>query len=444
MADYSYYNNRIGDDKMIKDNITVLLIILLGILIVGSPKKQSGFTLVSQSDRLLLGSTLNIWGLDSYWGINSGFHKSAEQRAMANGVIGTFRFEVTSVKNNPEVWDLILNDIESVNAVPMCVLPVNDDAASVQMIQHFGNRVTMYEYGNEVGWFLGISPEEHAQRFCAAWYLLKSANPTISIGGPTEGSTNVQQITRFMQAQKQYCPEVTPDFISYHKYFAYSTESDQQIMTNVANFGNEIEAIRAAVIGVYGVDLPHVISEWNYHAVPENYGDNRDCNAAFIQEFTRQVLNTMKQHNVYMAHQYCYGDGCGDHHLDMINYYGSCGNNNAAKPMYAIFQEYATNGFPYIPPYTTTTTVSGTTTTTTNYQQTTTTTDALNPTTTIPPIDQITTTTASKAATTTTSTIPQQTSSSTPLEDLINKIFDIIKSIINYIMKILNQTTGGS
>jgi hypothetical protein len=85
------------------------------------------------------------------------------------------------------------------------------------------------------------------------------------------------------------------------------------------------------------ISFPHLIyniSEWNWHAVPENYEDNRDMDGEFMREFTRNVIDEMREADVYMAHQYCYGSGCGDGHLDMIS-----GSN--PKPQYQVFSEEA-------------------------------------------------------------------------------------------------------
>jgi hypothetical protein len=281
---------------------------------------------------LLLGSNLGVWADDDYWGVDESFVKYKKQRELATNVISTFRFSCRYISDDGLLT--VVDKIEQVKSIPFVVLPANDDSRSEYVVKLLGERVNWYEYGNEVGWWLGMSAEEHAKRFCAAYPKLKKINPDIKLGGPAQGSPDAEEYKRWANSLRQNCPQIKPDFISFHKYWAYTTESNREIIQSVSDFGEEIETIRDITTEIFGEDLPLIVSEWNWHSVPENYRDNRDMDKEFIKEFTTSVLDQMDKHDVFMAHQYCYGSGCGDGHLDMVTSYGP-------KHQYQVFLEYS-------------------------------------------------------------------------------------------------------
>lgn len=295
---------------------------------------QKELDVISISNPLLFGSNLGLWGEDWYWVVNEPFIKSEFQRDLAKDVVTSFRFPCRNVSDNGLL--IVLNEVEKIDAIPLVVLPANNDTRSEYVVQLFGDRVEWYEYGNEVDWWFGISPEEHARRFCEAYPKLKSINPELKLGGPVQGHANTEHYEKWAKSLRENCPKIKPDFISFHKYWAYGTESDEQILNQASNFGKEIEDVRSSTIEVFGENLPLIVSEWNWHAVPDNYEDNRDMDEEFIKQFTRIVLKEMDDHNVYMAHQFCYGSGCANGHLDMVTW-------TETKPQYQVFLEISEN-----------------------------------------------------------------------------------------------------
>jgi hypothetical protein len=312
--------------------VLLLLIILFVIAVFRENSPENGECVSDNSQLFLLGSNLGAWDNDWYWKVNEPLVKNSKQRELAKGVIGSFRFSCRDLSD--EALLEILEKIEETGAEPFVVLPADDDQRAQKVVELFGDRVDYYEYGNEVGWWIGMAPEEHAERMCEAIPKLKEINPNAKIGGNAQGDSDPVYMRRFLIHMKNTCPDITPDFVSFHKYWAYTSESSQDILNRVEAFDQEIEALRDVNIEVHGQDLPIIISEWNWHAVPENYEDNRDMDGEFMREFTRNVIDEMREADVYMAHQYCYGSGCGDGHLDMIS-----GSN--PKPQYQVFSEEA-------------------------------------------------------------------------------------------------------
>ncbi|MBD3155893.1 MAG: hypothetical protein GF368_04530 [Candidatus Aenigmarchaeota archaeon] len=324
------------DNMRRKDDLIGILILFTIILFTVGIFRENRLTNeyetenLSISNPLLLGTNLGVWGEDWYWDVNEPFIKSKTQREMAKGVITSFRFPCRNFSDQDLMK--IVGVIKESGAIPFVVLPANNDTRAEHVVELFGDRVEWYEYGNEVDWWFGMSPEEHARRFCEAYPKLKSINPELNLGGPVQGHTNLEHYEKWADELELTYPEVKPDFISFHKYWAYGTESNKKILDEASNFGKEIEDIRYSTVEIFGKDLPLIVSEWNWHAVPDNYDDNRDMDETFIKEFTRIVLKEMDDHNVYMAHQFCYGSGCANGHLDMVTW-------NETKPQFEVFLE---------------------------------------------------------------------------------------------------------
>ena len=321
--------------------IIILLTLFIGITIFFQERKPYSKVCPtngqnsSESKLLILGSNLGVWGDDWYWKVNEPFIKNSNQRKLAKGVIGSFRFPCRNVSD--EGLLTVLDKIDEVGALPFVVLPANDDTRAEHVVELFGDRVQYYEYGNEVESFLNV--EDYAKRFCEEYPKLKAINPDIKLGGPAQGTTDIEYYDKWAKALKESCPDVNPDFISFHKYWAYNNESSEDILNRVDNFGYEIEAIRNATEGIFNEDLPLIVSEWNWHAVPEYYGDSRDANPEFMERFTKSVIDVMENHGIFMAHQYCYGSGCGGGHLDMVS-------GSEPKPQYQAFLDKKMEFYP--------------------------------------------------------------------------------------------------
>lgn len=336
--------------KSKKINFSKILLIIIGfsllfflLKLVENPPDVTTTTTIPKIEPdpriYLLGSNLGVWGEDDYWIVNEPYIKSEVQRHLSKGVIGSFRWGIRDISD--EGLLLILDTVKENGALPLIILNPNNDDRAIQVVQLYGDRVTYYEYGNEVDWFFDMQPEEHADRMCAAIPKLKKINPNIKIGGPAQGGTDVAFMERWANRMRQTCPDVYPDFISYHKYFAYSPDTEEQILNKIPAFGDEIEMIRTSMNNIFDRDLPYIVSEWNYHAAPELYAGTMGWNETFMREFTNGVLDELISHDVFMAHQYSYGCGGGDHKLDMVNWYSDTGIVNQPKPQYWVFRERA-------------------------------------------------------------------------------------------------------
>jgi hypothetical protein len=219
---------------------------------------------------------------------------------------------------------------------PLAILPTDPERAK-HLVELFGSRVTYYEFGNENNYFNGWSGETYANAWKAALPGIRQANPNAKVGGPVVShisSSGSAYISDFLDNVKGQ-PDVYPDFISFHLYAEYGEdESNSSILTDVATWGARVDWIRNTTISKLGKNLPIACTEWNWDAVPENTGDDRDKDAQFMHDFSFAVLNQWQSHGVFLSAQYGYGAGMGGDHLTMVSSSGS------PKPQFTAFREY--------------------------------------------------------------------------------------------------------
>jgi hypothetical protein len=290
----------------------------------------------------LMGTNLGAWGMNNGT-LNEPFVNDNRQQEWAQGVIGSIRFPARELPNEALI-DMV-DAVNSVDAVPLAILPSNNDDRAVHLVNLYGDKVTYYEFGNEDNWFRSWTGEYYASRWKEGVPKIRQAAPDIIIGGPVvshigpDGSSFVSDFLDGIAGQE----ELYPDYISFHLYSAHGEDkSSQAILEDVATWGARVDWLREEVRTKLGVDLPIAVTEWNWDAAPEHHDDNRDRDSDFMNEFTFAALDQWKDHGVFMSHQYGYGAGMGGNHLTMVDW-------NDRKPQYYAFQQYVDEGRDVLP-----------------------------------------------------------------------------------------------
>jgi hypothetical protein len=195
--------------------------------------------------------------------------------------------------------------IKALGAVPLVVLhSVNGGdvvAADTNIIKAmnsvFGKSIVYYEFGNEDDW-AGVS----ATTYTKAWNQVIPQMKQVALNGQFVGPVNYQYDPTFLRTFLQQA-QPRPDEISWHEYTcSYKWPADQCI-ANIDNWNKHISDSRAAMQATIGIELPIMITEWNY-APDAAYNDGKNNNNAFMTTWTTKALQTLANNHIFASMQY--------------------------------------------------------------------------------------------------------------------------------------------
>ena len=196
--------------------------------------------------------------------------------------------------------------VKGLGAIPLVVLhSVNGStdiaAADIRTIKDmnniFGKSVVYYEFGNEDDW-TGVT----AATYTNAWNQIIPQLKQVALNGQFVGPVNFHYDGNFLRAFLQQA-QPRPDEISWHEYTcSYKWPSDQCI-TNIDNWNTHISDSRDAMMSTLGVELPIMITEWNY-APDAAYNDGKNNDKTFMTTWTTKALQTLADNHIFASMQY--------------------------------------------------------------------------------------------------------------------------------------------
>lgn len=245
-------------------------------------------------------------------------------------------------------FERIIDGIQDTGAMVLIALPpvVNHQCAPQadvrwlkEIISRAGNRVVLYEFGNEPNYYCDWSPAHYAQEWIRVVPELKryarSQGTEIYIGGPAWSnpwSDAIRElVTTTASVYKRTGDEdVIPSFLSFHAYGSLDRrEPGASILARVPSFGELVTQAQQMAIKAFGVRIPVAITEWNFTV---DTRDRRDLEKPFIWAFTTDMLGEFRARKLWLANQFIFASG--DDNLDMVD--TSCNT----KPMFDAFVQH--------------------------------------------------------------------------------------------------------
>jgi hypothetical protein len=260
-----------------------------------------------------------------------------------------------------------VDGIVSLGAIPLIKLPPiwpkqaanAPDAWNIEWLQeivkHGGQRVPLYEFGNEPDWYQKWSAETYAVHWLQVVPALKkyarSLGFEIFVGGPALANSypeNVAYMRVFLQHtaaayRKSGDRDMVPDFVSSHTYLTETENATPATMQAridawgkfYANVRQEINAAYAGLEDTAGQPLAPQIkladSEFNYTI---NNKNTRADNQAYADYYVQAMYRMIRRQNLWLANIFTiasHGGGA----LDLLNTDGS------PKPLYHAYKAEA-------------------------------------------------------------------------------------------------------
>jgi hypothetical protein len=208
-----------------------------------------------------------------------------------------------------EVSDTTLREaaqaVQAIGATPLVVLramtdtnALADDTQAISIMNAlFGQQTVYYEYGNELD-ALGITAQQYATSWNAIIPHLKQIAPHGRFVGPVNAQYDSAYLTTFLQNAHPL-----PDDISWHEYTCDRSWSDQLCITHIADWTTHITDARKNMQANIHIELPIMITEWNYAANALN-NDGKSDNAAFMTTWTTKAFQTLAANHILASMQY--------------------------------------------------------------------------------------------------------------------------------------------
>jgi hypothetical protein len=196
--------------------------------------------------------------------------------------------------------------IKALGITPLLILhygiqSLQEDQNLIQMMNSvFGSNTTVYyEYDNEVDLFHGIDKVAYTNSWNAVIPQLKPLAPHGVFIGPVNFQINVPYLTYFVQHASP-----APDAVSWHEYTCNSKVDDATCIAKIDNWSKHIAAARAAI----GLNIPILITEYNWNPNPQKENDTRATNNAFLQQWQTRAIQVLTQNHVFAACHYTWSN----------------------------------------------------------------------------------------------------------------------------------------
>lgn len=204
----------------------------------------------------------------------------------------------------------LLQKLKNAGIVPLLVLRGSLDARALEIDSHlvtlvhtiFGDAITYFEFGSEED-ALGVT----AEKYSAAWNKiipqLKKLAPGARFVGPGNFQFDQQYMTLFLQLANP-----APDAISWHEYTCDRAWSKKDCLTRISQWTDHVSAANAAMDKQFKVQLPIMITEWNY-ASNAATDDGKSNDAAFMHDWTTQAMQTLANNHIFASMQFTLRNG---------------------------------------------------------------------------------------------------------------------------------------
>lgn len=252
-----------------------------------------------------------------------------------------------------QAFNNVIDGIRRIGALPLikfrldmsnpCASPI-DLAWMMEIVRRAGDRVILYDFGNEPNYYCRWSADQYTQEWIRAVPQLKryarSLGFEIHIGGPVWSNPDLRAIQTFLQGVKvEYArsgeDDLIPSFVSFHTYASHNrNDTDEEILSRIPKYGEFIGVLREESRRIFGFELPVADTEWNFTT---DATDPRAQNAAFMRAFTQGMLREFREHGAWLANQFTFASGTGGGQLDMVSL--EC----QPRPMYTAFAEISTS-----------------------------------------------------------------------------------------------------
>lgn len=191
-------------------------------------------------------------------------------------------------------------EIKTLGEVPLAILPFGDSGADQQLVQDmnsiFGTSLVYYEYGNERD-LAGVNANAYTTSWNAIIPSLKAIAQNANFIGPVNLQANPQYIATFVQHASP-----KPDEVSWHEYTCPTSASNDTCINNISHWKQHITDTRSAIRAAIGIDIPVMITEYNWNPNAEN--DPRRNDDAFLSTWIERAFQTLVQNGVFAANQY--------------------------------------------------------------------------------------------------------------------------------------------
>jgi len=309
---------------------------------------------------LIYGSTIGSWLFqgERYDG-HPLIQDAACQRLAQEAEISVVRwmprqpFEDMGGNLSDEAFNNVIDGIRSVGALPLIALPPGvytqctptaDLAWLTAIVTRAGDRVLLYELGNEPDYYCGWDAEQYTREWIRVVPQLKrharALGFEIYIGGPAWSLPYMPAMQTFLRGVKAEYDrtgdaDLIPSFVSFHTFASHSrADTDEMILGRVPGYGDFASVLREEIWLIFGFELPVADTEWNFTT---DVGDTRDRDEAFMRAFTQGMLDEFREHGVWLANQFAFASDAGGGVLDMVEI--SC----TPKPMYQAFKEISSS-----------------------------------------------------------------------------------------------------
>jgi hypothetical protein len=242
-------------------------------------------------------------------------------------------------------FDGVIDGIRSTGALVLIKLPpgVSHQCAPEadlewlkEIVERAGDRVTIYEFGNETNYYCDWSAAQYAREWVRVVPALKrharSLGFEIQIGGPAWSHPSAEDLAEFARTVKAEFDnsgdeDLIPSFLSFHIYASQDRrEANSEILDRVPTYGQFIDEANAVGESSFGYPLPVAVTEWNFSVDTK---DRRDRDPEFIGAFTTAMLREFRAHGLWLANQFTFASG--DPNLDMVD------SRCRPKPMFEAF-----------------------------------------------------------------------------------------------------------
>jgi hypothetical protein len=275
----------------------IFLLCLIGLLLSG------GVALAATPSQESTAVSPYLWGVNlSLYDAKDAFLRSASTAQFARQLhVQMIRFPY---RGDFAVTTAAAQKIKEVGAVPLLILRYDDLDANQRLVRMmngiFGTRTVYYEYSNERD--LPENGGIQVDAYTASWNEhippLKKLAPHAQFIGPVNFQYNAAYLASFVaHAQPR------PDAVSWHEYTCDPEKHERAYcLSHIDNWTSHISGARQAMRAAIGMELPIMITEWNWSPNPKKSSLIKDD--AFLEEWTMRALQTLIKNRVFAAHHY--------------------------------------------------------------------------------------------------------------------------------------------
>lgn len=152
------------------------------------------------------------------------------------------------------------------------IIDPTNDARAQYIVTHYGSKCLLYEFGNEPD-NIPLTATQYSNDWNTTVPHLRSINASAKFFGPVVSYGALALMDTWMS--NCVSSGVLPDGISFHKY-AGNGNSSSDCTTKAKLYTYYIHLVRALALARFGVELPVLLTEWNYDPgnPPPSYGND--------------------------------------------------------------------------------------------------------------------------------------------------------------------------